>query len=171
MKIAAVTNDGKSISAHFGRAHNYLVMTIENGQIAAQEMRDKSACHHGHDHGHEHHDHDDHDDHEHGHHGHEHGHHGHGHGHHGHRHHAHEHSTLTMMEQVPPAEQRGDSHTHAATLIADCDVVLSRGMGRGMYRNLQQVGVRVVLTNIVGIAEAVQAFLAGTLEEHPELVH
>jgi predicted Fe-Mo cluster-binding NifX family protein len=163
MKIAAVTNDGKSISAHFGRARNYLVMTIENGQIAAQEMRDKSACHHGHDHGHGHdaHDHDDHADH-----AHEHGHHGHG-----HRHHAHEHSTLTMMEQVPPAEQRGDSHTHAATLIADCDVVLSRGMGRGMYRNLQQVGVRVVLTNIVGIAEAVQAFLAGTLEEHPELVH
>jgi len=41
MKIAAVTDDGKKISAHFGRATKYAVFTVEAGQIVAQELRDK----------------------------------------------------------------------------------------------------------------------------------
>jgi predicted Fe-Mo cluster-binding NifX family protein len=41
MKIAAITDDGKTISLHFGRAQFYLVATIENGQIVSREMRDK----------------------------------------------------------------------------------------------------------------------------------
>lgn len=43
MKIAAVTNDGKTISAHFGRATNYAVLTVEKGQIVARELRDKAS--------------------------------------------------------------------------------------------------------------------------------
>ncbi len=41
MKIAAITDDGKTISQHFGRAPYYLVVTVENGQIVNREMRDK----------------------------------------------------------------------------------------------------------------------------------
>jgi predicted Fe-Mo cluster-binding NifX family protein len=41
MKIAAITDDGKTISLHFGRAQHYLVATVENGQIVSREMRDK----------------------------------------------------------------------------------------------------------------------------------
>ncbi len=41
MNIAAITDDGKTISQHFGRAPYYLVATIENGQIIARELRDK----------------------------------------------------------------------------------------------------------------------------------
>lgn len=41
MKIALITDDGKTISQHFGRAQHYLVATIENGQIINREMRDK----------------------------------------------------------------------------------------------------------------------------------
>ena len=41
MKIAAITDDGKTISQHFGRAPYYMVLTIENGQITQHEMRDK----------------------------------------------------------------------------------------------------------------------------------
>lgn len=41
MKIAAVTDDGKSISRHFGRAAYYMVFTVENGQIIRREKRDK----------------------------------------------------------------------------------------------------------------------------------
>ena len=41
MKIAAITDDGKTISQHFGRASHYLVVTIENGKILSREMRDK----------------------------------------------------------------------------------------------------------------------------------
>jgi predicted Fe-Mo cluster-binding NifX family protein len=41
MKIAAITDDGKTISQHFGRAAYYLVATVENGQITARELREK----------------------------------------------------------------------------------------------------------------------------------
>ncbi len=41
MKIAFITEDGKSISQHFGRAPYYLVLTIENGEVVGREMRDK----------------------------------------------------------------------------------------------------------------------------------
>lgn len=41
MKIAAITEDGKTISQHFGRAPYYLVLTIEEGSITNRELRDK----------------------------------------------------------------------------------------------------------------------------------
>jgi transcriptional regulator with XRE-family HTH domain/predicted Fe-Mo cluster-binding NifX family protein len=41
MKIAVITDDGKSISQHFGRAPYYLVLTIEEGKVVHREMRDK----------------------------------------------------------------------------------------------------------------------------------
>ena len=41
MKIALITDDGKSISKHFGRALYYLVVTIEDGQEISRERRDK----------------------------------------------------------------------------------------------------------------------------------
>ena len=41
MKIAAITDDGKTISQHFGRAAYYLVVTVEDGQIVNRELRDK----------------------------------------------------------------------------------------------------------------------------------
>lgn len=41
MKIAAITEDGKTISNHFGRAPYFLVATIEEGEIVQRELRDK----------------------------------------------------------------------------------------------------------------------------------
>jgi len=41
MKIAAITDDGNTISQHFGRAAYYLVTTVENGQIVKRELRNK----------------------------------------------------------------------------------------------------------------------------------
>jgi predicted Fe-Mo cluster-binding NifX family protein len=41
MKIAAITDDGITISLHFGRAPYYLVLTVEDGQIASRELRPK----------------------------------------------------------------------------------------------------------------------------------
>lgn len=41
MKIAAITDEGKTISQHFGRAPYYLVLTIEEGKIINRELRDK----------------------------------------------------------------------------------------------------------------------------------
>ncbi len=41
MKIAFITDDGKTISRHFGRAQYYLVLEIEDGEVINREMRDK----------------------------------------------------------------------------------------------------------------------------------
>ena len=41
MKVACVTDDGKIISQHFGRAPYYAVVTIEDGLIIERELRDK----------------------------------------------------------------------------------------------------------------------------------
>ena len=49
MKIAAITDDGKTISQHFGRASSYLVLTIEDGKIVDREMRSKMGHNHFHD--------------------------------------------------------------------------------------------------------------------------
>ena len=46
MKIAAVTEDGITISQHFGRAPFYMVFTVENSKVVNQEKRPK-AGHHG----------------------------------------------------------------------------------------------------------------------------
>ena len=41
MKIAVITDDGRTISRHFGRALYYLVFTIEDGKVTHQETREK----------------------------------------------------------------------------------------------------------------------------------
>ena len=43
MKIAAITEDGTTISQHFGRAPYYLVVTVEDGKIASKETRNKAG--------------------------------------------------------------------------------------------------------------------------------
>ncbi|GAI71759.1 unnamed protein product, partial [marine sediment metagenome] len=45
MKIAAITEDGATISQHFGRAPLYVVATVENGEIINKETRDKTGHH------------------------------------------------------------------------------------------------------------------------------
>ncbi len=54
MKIAIITDDGESISQHFGHANFYAVLTIENGQIIQREMRDKLSHKHFANEAHEH---------------------------------------------------------------------------------------------------------------------
>ncbi len=43
IKIAVVTDDGQTISQHFGRAPHYLVFTVDNNQITGKELRDKAG--------------------------------------------------------------------------------------------------------------------------------
>ena len=45
MKIAVVTDDGQTISRHFGRAALYAVVTVVDGAVVARELRPKSAPH------------------------------------------------------------------------------------------------------------------------------
>jgi predicted Fe-Mo cluster-binding NifX family protein len=45
MKIAAVTEDGVTISQLFGRASFYMVFTIENSKVASLEKRPETGLH------------------------------------------------------------------------------------------------------------------------------
>ncbi len=62
MKLAIVTDDGRKVSQHFGRAAYYLVIEIADGEVKNHEFRPRQTPHAG-GHGHHHHDHDDHDHH------------------------------------------------------------------------------------------------------------
>lgn len=140
MKIAAVTDDGETISQHFGRARYYKVVTVDETTILEREMREKAGHHtfagHGHDHDHDH--------------EHEHGHHEHGHG-----------------------FGQGAARRHASMIAAieDCDVLLTRGMGRGAYIALEEANIKPVVTDIAAIDEAVQAYLDGSIVDHTERLH
>jgi len=41
MKIAAISDNGTTVSQHFGRAPLYVVVTVENGKIVNKETRNK----------------------------------------------------------------------------------------------------------------------------------
>lgn len=41
MKIAVISEDGKTISQHFGRAPLYVVLTVEDGKVTGRETRPK----------------------------------------------------------------------------------------------------------------------------------
>ena len=43
MKIAAVSEDGRLVSQHFGRAPYYVVVTVEGGLVLDRETRSKAS--------------------------------------------------------------------------------------------------------------------------------
>jgi predicted Fe-Mo cluster-binding NifX family protein len=45
MRIAVPTNDGVTLSAHFGRSAAFLIFELENGQITKRETRPNGAHH------------------------------------------------------------------------------------------------------------------------------
>ncbi|MBP8974203.1 MAG: dinitrogenase iron-molybdenum cofactor biosynthesis protein [Anaerolineae bacterium] len=155
MKIAVVTDNGQTISAHFGRAPYYLVFTVEDGAIRRRELREKAGHHqaagehHDHDHSHEH-PHEHGDCHEHSH---EHG-------------DCHEHS-----HEHDSGPHTADKHARMIEAIADCQVVIARGMGRGAYTAMQGANITPFVTDVVEPEAAVRAYLAGKLIDHAERLH
>ncbi len=135
MKIAAVSEDGVTISQHFGRAPFYVVVTIEDGKIVAREIRDKM----------------------------------------GHAQFAGEphaeasHGAHSCGHGFDPAAQ--SRHVRMAAAIADCQVLLARGMGAGAYQSMEQAGIRPMITDIAEIDQAVQAYIEGQLVNHSERLH
>jgi predicted Fe-Mo cluster-binding NifX family protein len=130
MKIAAVTEDGVTISQHFGRAPYYVVLTVEDGQVVGREQREKVA---------------------------------HGRGADGHVH------VEGQAHGFDAASQ--DTHGRMAAPIADCQVLLARGMGMGAFQSLTQAGIQPVITDIAAVDEAIAAYVAGTLTNHTERLH
>jgi transcriptional regulator with XRE-family HTH domain/predicted Fe-Mo cluster-binding NifX family protein len=132
MKIAVITDDGKTISQHFGRAPYYVVLTIEEGKIVSREMRDKV----------------------------------------GHN----QFKSEPQMEEPHGAEHGMDSashnkHVNMAETIADCKALLCGGMGMGAYESMRRLNIQPVVTELLDIEAAAQAFIDGKLIDHTELLH
>jgi predicted Fe-Mo cluster-binding NifX family protein len=135
MKIAAVSEDGVTISQHFGRAPLYVVVTVEDGKIMSHETRDKL--------GHAQFS--------------------------GEKHEENRHADDPRGHGFDPASQ--NRHGQMVANISDCEVLLARGMGRGAYESIKQANIRPIVTDIAGINEAVQVYLAGSLVDHSEQLH
>ena len=131
MKIAFITDDGKTISRHFGRARFYLVVEIEDGEEVIREMRDKL--------GHTHFTHDE-------------GHHDKGQG--------------SGMDAASHSK-----HNRMAQAISDCDALICGGMGMGAYQSMQSFDITPLVTDRTDIEEALQAYLAGDLDDRTEMLH
>ena len=135
MKIGVVTDDGKTISPHFGRAQYYLVYDIQDGVVKGKETRPKAGHHHG---GMEHQDVGEH--------------HGEGPGHH----------------QGP---EEASTHESMLSNVSDCEALVARGMGWGIYEAMRQAGIKPFITEAVYADDAVQAYIKGSLDDHREKLH
>ena len=86
-----------------------------------------------------------------------------------------------FMDQPHESESQGQGHgmdpashnrhLQMAEAIADCEALLCRGMGRGAYESMQQIGIRPVMTDITLIDEAVQAYVEGKIVDRVEKLH
>ncbi len=59
-------------------------------------------------------------------------------------------------------------HARMAAAIADCQVLLARGMGAGAYESMKEAGIQPIVTDISVIDDAVRAYLEGRLVDHTE---
>jgi predicted Fe-Mo cluster-binding NifX family protein len=151
MKIAVATEDGKSISQHFGRSPFFAVYDVEDGKILNKEMRPNTFTGHfrqgrggpgpggqgrgpggqgqgrhgpgGHGHGA-----------------------GHGHG-------------------------GGQGHRRVAEGLKDCAAVISHGMGRSAWEDLRSKGIEMIVTDETDVDKAVSKYMEGKLEDRPEKLH
>lgn len=93
---------------------------------------------------------------------------------HGHHHGHQQHSNVEIHEpgeaHAGPQEP-GHNHDDMFAPIRNCDVLLSRGMGYGAHNGLNAIGVQPIITDIPRIEDAVQAYLDGTIVDHPEKLH
>jgi predicted Fe-Mo cluster-binding NifX family protein len=132
MKIAAITDDGNTISQHFGRAQHYLVATVENGEIVGRELREKL----------------------------------------GHAQFANDPHPIEKTGQPHGMDAASHNrHLQMAEAIADCVVLICRGMGMGAYESMKTRGIRPIITDIVSIDEAVMAYVEGRIVDLVERLH
>lgn len=150
MKVAVITDNGRSVSAHFGRARTYEVFTIEDGQITAHDIRERDLQHHEHGQGHQHdHEHDHEHDHDHD--------------------HDHDHEDHTPGHGF--GHRAAERHAAMIAQITDCDALIVRGMGRGAYLALKEAGIRPIVTDISDIQAALAAFIDGSIVDHADRLH
>jgi predicted Fe-Mo cluster-binding NifX family protein len=133
MKIAIVTDNNKTVSAHFGRAQYYLVYEIQDGKIMSKETRAKSSHSH--------------------------------------------HGVIELRSDSGHAENHHDAaaegtiHDTMLSNVRDCEAIIARGMGAGMYGSIRQLGMKPYVTSIAAADEAALAYIEGKLDNHVDRLH
>lgn len=138
-KIAFPTEDGQTISAHFGRAPFFVVATVGDGETVQFERRAKPA-------------------------------------------HGQPGQVQLMSMDGDPATHHGPEHDHsdgphqhmhgaALSVIADCEVLIARGMGQPMYEHAVSAGMQVFMAGESRIDAALVAYRAGALTGDLRRVH
>lgn len=118
MKIAVASDDGKTISSHFGRARGFVLMDVTNDIIKSEEYIFNDFTGHargleGHDHQH-------------------------------------------------------DRHGPILNALKEYNVVISHGMGRRIYMDLQEAGKQVFITPETNVRKAVELYTQGKLVDNPD---
>lgn len=132
IKLAFVSDDETTISAHFGRATYYMVVSLEDGKIVTREKREKP----------------------------------------GHTQFAGEPHAQEMPGQPHGFDAAAQNrHGRMMETIADCQILVARGMGMGASENLKSRGIQPILTELHTIDEALTAYLKGDLVDRPERLH
>ena len=126
MKIAIVSDDHQTISAHFGRAQFYEIFTVEAGKPTTREAIVRSFP-----------------------------------------------QIVSVGAAPEPEGEHHHHHDHNAMIvpISDCQALITRGMGMGANLSLKEHGIQPIITDIQDIQAALNAYLAGTLVDHPEKLH
>lgn len=73
-------------------------------------------------------------------------------------------------EEHSPAEE-ASIHGSMLSNVADCEALITRGMGSGMYYAMKQAGIEPFVTSVAIADDAVQAYIKGTLDNHMERLH
>jgi predicted Fe-Mo cluster-binding NifX family protein len=127
LKVGVVTDDGLTISAHFGRAQYYLVYDIVDGTVKGKETRPKASHH------------------------------------------------QPGMEPHAEGHHHGQAeaslHANMLSGVKDCEALIARGMGWGMYEAIKEAGMKPFLTDMVSADQAVEAYIKGSLDDHAERLH
>jgi predicted Fe-Mo cluster-binding NifX family protein len=62
-------------------------------------------------------------------------------------------------------------HGNMLSGVADCEALIARGMGGGMYASILQIGIKPYVTNTAEADIAVKEYIEGTLDNHTERLH
>ncbi len=126
MKVAVVTEDGKTIVDHFGGSQKILVVTVEGGKIVNKELRNKPG-----------------------------------------------HQEYAAKEPNPQTDATGKHgygeeadkrHETMLQSFKDCEALIGGLMGTGAYEYFTKAGIKVILTDVTDVEEAVSLYAKGELK-------
>ena len=122
MKIAIASDEGKSISQHFGRTRGFIIYEIEDKVVKGKKFIENRYTGHA------------------------------------------------LGQRHERGTTHSGAHHHGAILqaLSDCQIVISQGMGRRLYEELQINGIEAFIVNEQDADKAVNLYLQEKLQNNPD---